>query len=233
MDAQYTGQKIALLRKEKGWTQADIAKHLNVSSAAVSKWERGLNFPDLTQVEPLSELLGIPAAELLGIADEKPEQVLQDITEIFVREKTALRKSVQLRIGLVITAALLTLAAVVTAAVFGRVPNGLLPVASLFGSGLLLAPLLIGLTAWFLGALSILAGRDAASHRWKAYCAGSLACCATALYFPILIMDLYVRQEHWATIADTVWGYHFASIVLLLGTFFLVFCTCILRQGKK
>lgn len=43
MDMQYTGNKITALRKEKGWTQKEVAERLHVSIAAVSKWERGLN----------------------------------------------------------------------------------------------------------------------------------------------------------------------------------------------
>ena len=41
MDAAYTGSRIAALRKEKGWTQRDLASLLHVTDKAVSKWERG------------------------------------------------------------------------------------------------------------------------------------------------------------------------------------------------
>ena len=57
MDTHYTVNKIAALRKKKGWTQKDIAEKLNVSIAAVSKWERGLNYPDLSIMEPLARIL--------------------------------------------------------------------------------------------------------------------------------------------------------------------------------
>lgn len=42
------GKFIASLRKEKNMTQKDLADKLYVSDRAVSKWERGLNFPDIT-----------------------------------------------------------------------------------------------------------------------------------------------------------------------------------------
>ncbi len=55
MDPAYTGNQIAWLRKAKGWTQKKIAEQLHVSVSAVSKWERGLNYPDLSLMEPLAQ----------------------------------------------------------------------------------------------------------------------------------------------------------------------------------
>ena len=53
MDILYTGKKIAELRKEKGLTQKEFAEILHVTDKAVSKWERGLNFPELFTLEKL------------------------------------------------------------------------------------------------------------------------------------------------------------------------------------
>ena len=47
INANQTGEKISKLRKEQNLTQKELAERLHVTSAAVSKWERGLNFPDL------------------------------------------------------------------------------------------------------------------------------------------------------------------------------------------
>ena len=47
MDAQYTGEQISRLRKQKNLTQRQLAEQLHVTDKAVSKWERGVNFPDL------------------------------------------------------------------------------------------------------------------------------------------------------------------------------------------
>ena len=68
MDAAYTGSRIAALRKEKGWTQRDLASLLHVTDKAVSKWERGLNFPELSLLTPLSTALGTTVSDLLGLA---------------------------------------------------------------------------------------------------------------------------------------------------------------------
>ncbi len=53
------------LRKEKGMTQQQLADKLFVSNKAVSKWERGINLPDVSLLIPLSEILGVSVTELL------------------------------------------------------------------------------------------------------------------------------------------------------------------------
>lgn len=80
MDAQKTGALIGKARREKGLTQKELAQALHVSPQAVSKWERGLNFPDLALLEPLSSQLGLTVSELLsGIPGEPPqEELLRD-----------------------------------------------------------------------------------------------------------------------------------------------------------
>lgn len=77
MDAVKTGALIAQARKEKELTQKDLAQGLHVSIQAVSKWERGLNFPDIALLEPLAELLGLTVSELLsGERDTAPGEEL-------------------------------------------------------------------------------------------------------------------------------------------------------------
>lgn len=57
LDNVKVGKQIALLRKNKGLTQEDIARQLNISSQAVSKWENGHTMPELSLLVALSELL--------------------------------------------------------------------------------------------------------------------------------------------------------------------------------
>ena len=66
MDAKKTGALIAEIRKENGKTQKDLARELHVSNAAISKWERGIGFPDITLIEPLAKCLDISIAELFN-----------------------------------------------------------------------------------------------------------------------------------------------------------------------
>ena len=77
MDAVKTGALIAQARKERGFTQRELAERVYVSVQAVSKWELGKNFPDLTLMEPLAEELGLTISELLaGEREEEPRDEL-------------------------------------------------------------------------------------------------------------------------------------------------------------
>lgn len=65
LDNVKVGKQIALLRKNKGLTQEDIARQLNISSQAVSKWENGHTMPELSLLVALSELLGCTIDHIL------------------------------------------------------------------------------------------------------------------------------------------------------------------------
>lgn len=65
MDNQKFGAFVAALRKEKGWTQQELANQLNVTAKAVSKWECGSGFPDVKTLEPLADALGVSVLELM------------------------------------------------------------------------------------------------------------------------------------------------------------------------
>ena len=65
MDANVFGAFIAVLRKENKLTQAELARKLNVTDKAVSRWERGLGYPDIHTLEPLADALGISLVELM------------------------------------------------------------------------------------------------------------------------------------------------------------------------
>lgn len=66
MKNEKMGQLISELRKSNQMTQKDLAAKLHVSDKAVSKWERGLSFPDISLLLPLSDILGVTTAELLN-----------------------------------------------------------------------------------------------------------------------------------------------------------------------
>ena len=65
MDNQKIGSFIRDLRKEKDMTQKDLADLLHITDRAVSKWERGLNAPDIALLEPLAEVLDVTVGELI------------------------------------------------------------------------------------------------------------------------------------------------------------------------
>lgn len=66
MDNTKFGKFIAELRKEKNMTQKQLAEKLNLTDKAISKWERGLSFPDITILNPLADVLEINISELLN-----------------------------------------------------------------------------------------------------------------------------------------------------------------------
>lgn len=65
MDNRKFGQFILKLRKEKGWTQLELAEKLNITDKAVSKWERGVGFPDIKMIEPLAEVFNVSVLEIM------------------------------------------------------------------------------------------------------------------------------------------------------------------------
>ena len=65
MDHYVTGAAIKALREKYRMTQVELAAQLCVSDKAVSKWENGRGFPDVSLLEPLAQALHISVAELL------------------------------------------------------------------------------------------------------------------------------------------------------------------------
>lgn len=75
MDNKKVGELIASLRKKKGLTQEQLGELVGVGYGAVSKWERGVNTPDKSIINQLSEILGISSTELLN-GEIKEEEIL-------------------------------------------------------------------------------------------------------------------------------------------------------------
>lgn len=69
------GKKIQKLRKEKNWTQEELAERLGVSSQAVSKWETDISSPDISLLRPLAAVMEISVDYLLNPNEEEQAQV--------------------------------------------------------------------------------------------------------------------------------------------------------------
>lgn len=65
MDLSSSGKTIAKLRKSAGFTQASLAERLGISDKAVSKWERGMSFPDTSLLNRLCILLDTDIESIL------------------------------------------------------------------------------------------------------------------------------------------------------------------------
>ena len=66
MDKNATGRFIAELRKQKGFTQKELAEKLMVTDKAISRWETGKGLPDTSLLKPLGDVLGVSVTELLS-----------------------------------------------------------------------------------------------------------------------------------------------------------------------
>jgi len=80
-------ENIKRLRKAKEMTQESLAELLNISSAAVSKWESNDTYPDITMIFPLAQIFGVSIDELMGYDTAKIEaekkQVLEEYNGLY------------------------------------------------------------------------------------------------------------------------------------------------------
>ena len=83
MDKESFGAALAEHRKKQGMTQRQLAEKLSVTDKAVSKWERGLSYPDVTLLEPLADALSISVETLLRCESSAPirkDEAMQEET---------------------------------------------------------------------------------------------------------------------------------------------------------
>ena len=69
------------MRRKKGCTQEDVANHLGISFQAVSKWERGEGFPDITLLPKIAFFFGVSVDDLLGVSALKIEEKVNAYVE--------------------------------------------------------------------------------------------------------------------------------------------------------
>ncbi|MGN0734457.1 MAG: helix-turn-helix domain-containing protein [Anaerovoracaceae bacterium] len=81
MDYNKTGNLIQKIRKEKNMTQMELASKLGVTDRAISKWETGRGFPDVSLLESLAEILGISVTELLDGEQAEGCEITADAAE--------------------------------------------------------------------------------------------------------------------------------------------------------
>ena len=85
MNKERLGDFIGSERKNLGLTQRDLAARLHVTDKAVSKWERGLSYPDVTLLEPLAAALDLTVEELMACrrqAAKGAEETMQSLLDI-------------------------------------------------------------------------------------------------------------------------------------------------------
>lgn len=98
MDAAKCGTFIAELRSERGMTQKELSEALNVSDKAISRWETGKGYPDVSSLMALSEFFSVSVNELLSgkridieklstTADENVLEVIRKNERIYKKQK--------------------------------------------------------------------------------------------------------------------------------------------------
>ncbi|MBQ8209462.1 MAG: helix-turn-helix domain-containing protein [Clostridia bacterium] len=96
MTSKECGEFITVLRKEQGLTQKQLAEKLNISDKAVSRWETGKGYPDVTSLMALSELFGISVNELLAGKRFQPDNIKEiadeNIISVFKEAKKNKKK---------------------------------------------------------------------------------------------------------------------------------------------
>lgn len=84
-DKKSFGEYISKRRKEKGLTQKEFAQKLFVTESAVSKWERGLSYPDITLIRDICEILSVSEHELLTASEDIEARNSEKMAQKYVR----------------------------------------------------------------------------------------------------------------------------------------------------
>lgn len=85
MDAKKFGCFVAERRKDLNMTQKNLATKIHVTDKAVSRWERGLGFPDINTIEELADALNVSITELMTsekTASGKTDAVVSDVIHV-------------------------------------------------------------------------------------------------------------------------------------------------------
>jgi len=104
MNQEKIGTFIAKMRKNKNMTQENLAEKMGVSINAVSKWERGLSFPDVSLYKKLCKELDISIEELINGEKDNSEAAKTKaiINTIKSKEKTQKRLRIVIAISIII-----------------------------------------------------------------------------------------------------------------------------------
>ena len=120
MDNKKIGNYLASKRLAKGLTQEQLAALIFVSPKTISKWERGRGLPDVSNLEPLCEALGISIAAFLRGEDEAPaldKRTESDILDL-LSAREVYRKRVRALLPLGLLGLLLGIGSVLFAGLF-------------------------------------------------------------------------------------------------------------------
>ena len=220
MDIIKTGNLIKELRIEKCLTQKELSEKLNVSTAAVSKWENGKGFPDISILEQLSSELGVSITEL--IKGERTEEnidsdsVAKEIIEISKKEM----KFEKARQILIASALSLTASAVIAFIIidsysgFIRNMEYSFPVPSIIG----LSMFLFGGNAIVFAIIGLFLGGKIDIKKSLQISLFSEACCAASIWLGSVYTDYKISINDFSAVLDTANGIELFSRIILFAT---------------
>ena len=119
------GENLKTLRKQKGFSQEELATRLHVVRQTISKWEKNLSVPDADTLIRLAEVLEVSVSELLGAKIEN-ENAASDVAEQLSRinEQLAIKNRRSRRIWKIVAIVLAVIVLInIFIAVFFRVPT--------------------------------------------------------------------------------------------------------------
>ncbi len=108
------GENLKILRKEKGFSQEQLATRLNVVRQTISKWEKGISVPDAELLIQLAEVLDVTVSDLLGkkieIAEVQNEKnilaselaKLNELLVVYGNKVSNLKRKIGIAIGIVL-----------------------------------------------------------------------------------------------------------------------------------
>lgn len=105
------GENVKTLRKQKGFSQEELATRLHVVRQTISKWEKNLSVPDADTLIRLAEILEVPVSELLGAKIENentPSDVAEQLSRI--NEQLAIKNRRSRRIWKIVAVILAAIA---------------------------------------------------------------------------------------------------------------------------
>lgn len=207
MDAQKTGTFIASVRKEKGLTQSNLAELLFVSDKTVSKWERGVGFPDIKNLEPLASALGVSIVELMQGEREKTSEISIAKAEDLLTDALQLQSKMNQALKMVSYGVIILFTAISCFLLFLLIRNGSIVAYSVVS-------LLFGLAAWLIPIWIIL------HMKYKNIGLSifiSMALALASLVTQFFQTRSYVINGDWAAIEDTIF-----VLVMVVALFSLV-----------
>lgn len=94
----YIGENIRRLRRERNFTQEEVAAHLGISFQSISKWERGEGYPDITLLPAIARYFGVTVDQLLGADEIAARQRYEEINRTWTENRSAGRHEENVRL---------------------------------------------------------------------------------------------------------------------------------------